>query len=151
MNGELLNMEGQFSPRTLDSVKQRRARAIEAMMAPLVPLIGEAQIKEALRSLSPLALEACRVAMTRIPDIKNIKNDRQLLCEIVVTSFAMVGLPKGLSTEVVAAEVDSYGPSVVHIVYSSLDVIDGVYVSRGSSVGRWAALSGGLAGFLLSE
>ena len=131
------------------SLIRNRAGAIAAMQAPVEPLIGEVQIRDEIESLPPIAQEACRVALNRMPDIQNIKHDRPLLYETVVKSFALVGLSKGMKHEDIALAVDSFGPRVVRIVYSSLDVIDGIYFKRGKSIGRWAALAGGLAGLLL--
>ena len=114
------------------------------MFMPIIPLGSQMSVHAELVSLPPLAQEACRMAISRIPDIQNIKSNRMLLVESVIKSIAVTGAMNGVSMPDIDKAVDLHARRILVIVYSVLSLADEAYVTRGNGLGRVAALGAGL-------
>lgn len=120
------------------------------MFMPIVPLGDQVSVHTELMSLPPLAQQACRMAVSRIPDIQNIKSNRMLLVESVIKSIAVTGAMNGVPLADIDKAVDLHARRILVIVYSVLALADEAYVSRGTGFGRVAALGAGiLVGILI--
>ena len=122
----------------------------EQMFMPIVPLGSQAAVYQELMSMPPLAQEACKMAVSRIPDIQNIKANRMILVESVIKSIAVTGMKNGVALSDIDKAVELHARRILVVVYSVLALADEAYVSRGSGFGRVAALGAGiLVGILI--
>jgi hypothetical protein len=111
----------------------------------MTPLIhGQGNIRAAILTLHPVSQEACKTMIGRLPAIRNIHQNHQLMLAEMVKCMAFAGVNQGHSREYIEDLIKAEGLKVVVVAGSIMEL------QQQQPEGHWGAKAAGVGiGFLI--